>query len=285
MSLSSKMRSFAVFLSAVLVLALLEASSVSAHFSFPTSQRVIGVSRRRTTQAPRLHAFGPRANLYAEAPVDADDDYGEEIPEDYEETVEIIPTQEKKQVKEFKDLGFAGKIVRGTRNLVLVTGTNFCLGASFGLITAGVRGFPNLMTRKEGLFGTPWKEEIPMRWTRYSGKCYRWASIWGPAFAVWGFTDTAMTILRNGQNDEFNFMLASSAAAVWHNREKSIQRKVLVAVGYAALTYGYVKFNEYYVVGPEGWEDKYNRNDDVEVAEETLVVSSGSASEKGLYSS
>jgi hypothetical protein len=65
-------------------------------------------------------------------------------------------------------------------------------------------------------------------------------------------------------------MIASSAAAVWHNRDKSIQRKVGVAVLYAALTYGYVKFNEYYVVGPEGWQDKYSQNEEIgEVASET----------------
>jgi hypothetical protein len=250
-----------------LLLVLLAVSSAAAHFSFPSASqpRVIGVTSRRRTQAPRIGGpFGPRAQLYAEALVeDADLDEGEEVPEDYEESVEVVPTQEKKKVKSFKELGFAGKIVRGTRNLVVVTGTNFCLGGTFGLMTGGVRGFPNLMTRKEGLFGTPWKEEYGMRWTRYSGKCYRWASIWAPVFAIWGFTDTAMTILRNGENDEFNFMLASSAAAVWHNRDKSIQRKVIVGVAYAALTYGYVKFNEYYVVGPEGWQDKYNRNEEV----------------------
>ena len=45
----------------------------------------------------------------------------------------------------------------------------------------------------------------------------------GPVFAFWGFTDTAISLLWNGDNDDFNFMIASSAAAVWHNREKSVQ--------------------------------------------------------------
>jgi hypothetical protein len=191
----------------------------------------------------------------------------EEVPDHFEEVVEVSPSAESgKKIKSFKELGFGGKLVRGTKNLITVTTLNFALGVGFGLITAGIRGFPHLMTRKEGLLGTPWKEEIPMRWRRYSGKCYRWARIWGPVFAIWGFADTMTTILRNGDNDEFNFMIASASAAVWHNRDKSIKRKCVVAVVYAVLTYGYVKFNEYYVVGPEGWQEKYNRSDDGNVA-------------------
>ena len=199
--------------------------------------------------------------------VKADDDEDEVIPDDYENVVQVIPTKHhhtsNKEIKPFKDLSFGGKLVRGTRNIIIVTTTNFALGVTFGATTAGVRGFPNLMTRKEGLLGTPWKEEIPMRLSRFTGKCYRWAKIWGPVFAIWGFTDTAVSLLRNGENDEFNFMVASSAAAVWHNREKSVQRKVGVAILYAVLTYAYVKFNEYYVVGPEGWQDKYSQNEEV----------------------
>ena len=239
---------------------------------------MIGVSsHRRRTLAPRVRTrpFGPRYQLHAsvhvttvedeaEAQGDDNDDDDETIPEDYETAVQLVPSKHHHtEIKSFKDLGFGGKLVRGTRNIILVTTTNFALGVTFGSTAAGVRGFPNLMTRKEGLLGTPWNEEIPMRLKRYTGKCYRWAKIWGPVFAVWGFTDTAISLLRNGDNDEFNFMIASSAAAVWHNREKSVQRKVGVAVLYAALTYAYVKFNEYYVVGPEGWQDKYGQNEEV----------------------
>jgi hypothetical protein len=258
----------------VLVLLVQSITTTSAHFSSPHSCRVIGVTSHRRTQAPRTNPFGlgRRGTLYASSvvgePVFTEDE--DVVPEDYEEVVEVVPAKQPKQVKSFKELGFFGKIVRGTRDIILVTTTNFGLGVTFGLTAAGVRGFPNLMTRKEGLLGTPWKEEIPMRLKRYTGKCYRWAKIWGPVFAIWGFTDTAISILRNGDNDEFNFMIASSAAAVWHNRDKSIQRKVGVAVLYAVLTYGYVKFNEYYVVGPEGWQDKYSQNEEIgDVASET----------------
>lgn len=262
-----------LLLSVLLVQSIIVPSS--AHFSSPHPPpcRVIGVtSHHRRTQAPRTHplGLGRRCTLYASSAVVGEalvTEVGVEdedvVPEDYEDVVEVVPTKRPKEVKSFKELGFFGKIVRGTRDIILVTTTNFGLGVTFGLMTAGVRGFPNLMTRKEGLLGTPWKEEIPMRLNRYTGKCYRWAKIWGPVFAIWGFTDTAISILRNGDNDEFNFMIASSAAAVWHNRDKSIQRKVGVAVLYAVLTYGYVKFNEYYVVGPEGWQDKYSQNEDV----------------------
>ena len=233
------------------------ATTATAHFGSP---RVIGVSSRRRTQAPRLNgAFRPQSRLYSST-ADVDDDDDDQI--DYDQVVEVAPPPPKKKHKSFKELSFGGKLVRGTRDIVLVTAGNFGLGVTFGLTSGGVRGFPNLMTRKEGLLGTPWKEEYGMRWVRYSGKCMRWAKIWGPVFAVWGFTDTVLSVIRNGENDEFNFMCASSAAAVWHNREKSIPRKVGVAVIYAALTYGYIKFNEYYVVGPEGWEDKYDRNEE-----------------------
>jgi hypothetical protein len=238
--------------------------SVRPHFSAPI--RVFEVTSRQKAYTPRRHVFGKRYNLWTST--DTDYDYpvlggdDEVVPVDYEEAIEVTPTKKVKTMKPFKELGFGGKIVRGTRNIILVTTTNFGLGVTFGLLTAGVRGFPNLMTRKEGLLGTPWKEEIPMRLSRYTGKCYRWAKIWGPVFAIWGFTDTAVSILRNGDNDEFNFMIASSAAAVWHNRQKSVPRKVGVAILYAILTYGYVKFNEYYVVGPEGWQEKYNQNED-----------------------
>ena len=247
-------------------------ATASAHFSSPAHVRVIGVSSRRKALAPRSRPFGPRYHLHASSTVAADNVAAEDeelggdevIPDDYESVVQVVPSkQHQKEIKPFKELGFGGKLVRGTRNIILVTTTNFGLGVTFGLTTAGVRGFPNLMTRKEGLLGTPWNEEIPMRLKRYSGKCYRWAKIWGPVFAVWGFTDTAVSLLRNGDNDEINFMMASSAAAVWHNRDKTVQRKVVVAVVYAALTYAYVKFNEYYVVGPEGWQDKYSQNEEV----------------------
>jgi hypothetical protein len=83
-----------------------------------------------------------------------------------------------KEQKSFKELEFGGKLVRGTRNIILVAITTFALGVTFGSTAAGVHGFPNLMTRKEGLLGTPWKEEIPMRLKRYTGKCYRFQRPW-----------------------------------------------------------------------------------------------------------
>jgi len=265
----------------VLVLLVVGLPTAKGHFG------VIGVNTsRRRTPAPRLNGrFGSRAHLYASTTAitaadsfSAGDEDGEEVPEDYEDSVKIVPTQERTKTVSFQNLGLAGKLVRGTKNIILVTTTNLVLGIAFGGVTGGVRGFPNLMTRKEGLLGTPWKEEYGMRWTRYSGKCYRWASLWGPVFAVWGFTDTLLTVLRNGTNDEFNFMCASSAAAIWHNRDKSIQRKVIVGVGYAALTLGYVKFNEYYVVGPAGWQDKYNRNDDDIVTDDAAATAADGSS-------
>ncbi|KAI2494480.1 Tim17/Tim22/Tim23/Pmp24 family [Fragilaria crotonensis] len=274
------------------VLFLFFLATTTAHFSSPAHIRVIGVSSRRRALAPRSRPFGPRYHLFASSTSSIVDDIAaaeeeelgddEVIPEDYETVVQVVPSkQHTKVIKPFKELGFGGKLVRGTRNIIVVTTTNFALGVSFGLITAGVRGFPNLMTRKEGLLGTPWNEEIPMRLKRYSGKCYRWAKIWGPVFAVWGFTDTAVSLLRNGDNDEFNFMIASSAAAVWHTRDKSVQRKAIVAVVYAALTYAYVKFNEYYVVGPEGWQDKYGQNEEVGTELQATAAAAGEISRGG----
>jgi hypothetical protein len=149
----------------LLVLLVHSITTTSAHFSSPHQYRVIGVSSQRRTQAPRSHPFGlgRRGTLYASSTAGAalaeDEDV---VPEDYEEVVEVAPAKQPKETKSFKELGFFGKVVRGTRNIILVTTTNFGLGVTFGLTTAGVRGFPNLMTRKEGLLGTPWKEEIPM---------------------------------------------------------------------------------------------------------------------------
>eukprot|EP00546_Thalassionema_frauenfeldii_P003128 CAMPEP_0178933568 /NCGR_PEP_ID=MMETSP0786-20121207/23347_1 /TAXON_ID=186022 /ORGANISM="Thalassionema frauenfeldii, Strain CCMP 1798" /LENGTH=285 /DNA_ID=CAMNT_0020611189 /DNA_START=98 /DNA_END=955 /DNA_ORIENTATION=+ len=216
----------------------------TSHFSNP---RVVSVHRlKQTSIATSRWSQIPRLNLYASTEKVAEDDE-DEIPDNYEEAVEVQEIPEKKINTEtpFSELGFFGKLYRGTKNTVIVTGLSFAGGTSFGLLAGGVRGFPNMMTRSEGGLGTPFfRKEVPLRWKRYSGKMYRWASYWGPAVGVFGCTfSTSMYTLRGGEFDLFSFCLSYSAAAVYHNRHKSLQRKAIVAVGYsclaAALSYGF----------------------------------------------
>jgi len=225
----------------------------TSHFSNP---RVISVNpMRRTTMTPGRWISGRRMKLYASTEMTAAEDDEDEIPDNYEETIEVTkrPQPKLNNDKSFRELGLFGKLCRGTKNTVFVTGCSFAGGTCFGLVAGGFRGFPNMMTRSEGGLGTPFfREEIPLRWKRYSGKMYRWALCWGPAMGVFGCTfSTSMYALRGGKADMFSFCLSYSAAAVYHNRNQSLQRKVIVAVGYSclavALKYGW----NYFTLEPE----------------------------------
>lgn len=221
-----------------------------SHFSNP---RVISVNpTRRATMTPGRWLSSNRMKLYASTEMSVAEDDTDEIPDNYEETIEVTerPQQQKKTEKTFAELGPFGKLCRGTKNTIFATGCSFVAGTFFGLFAGGLRGFPNMMTRSEGGLGTPFfKEEIPLRWKRYSGKMYRWATYWGPAMGVFGGTfSTSMYTLRGGKVDMFSFCLAYSAAAVYHNRNNSLQRKAIVAVGYSclaiALKYGWTYLTE-----------------------------------------
>jgi hypothetical protein len=225
--------------------------SAKAHFSHtawrPTgpagSRRSYSVSRRGSSFAPGLNQVLLTSSFSTPA-VDAEDkiDYFEP------DAGDVVMEREKRV--EFKDLSFGGKIVAGGWSIGSTLVRQYIGGFLVGYFLGSVRGIPHLLFKKEGLMGTPFREEIPMRLSRWTGKAIRWGSNWGPTCAAFGGFDATVVVLRNGAQDEINLVLSSAAAAAFYARPRGPARMVINALLYGGLTYASIWASKNILTGP-----------------------------------
>lgn len=223
--------------------------SVEAHFSQnawrpagpPGSRRSFSVARRGSLYAPLQNQVLLASSLIAEGPED-------EI--DYFEPDEGDVAKEIEKRVEFKDLSLGGKIVAGGWSIGRTLVQQYIGGFVFGYFLGSLRGIPHLLFKKEGLMGTPFLEEIPMRFSRWTGKAFRWGCTWGPITAAFGTMDATIVVLRNGVQDNINLYLSSAAAGAFYARAGGPVKMVMNALLYGGMTYGLTWVSANILTGP-----------------------------------
>ena len=225
--------------------------SVDAHFSnnvWRSKGSVNAGSGKTYSVSRRGSVFSRRPNHVLLASSLTVDETDEEVDYFEPDAGDIVVEREKRV--EFKDLSLGGKIVSGGWSIASTLVSQYMFGFCFGYFLGSLRGIPHLLFKKEGLMGTPLKDEIPMRFSRWTGKAIRWGKTWGPLTAAFGTMDSVIVVLRNGVQDEINLYLSSAASGAFYARAKGPAQMVLNALLYGGMTYGFTWVSSNILTGP-----------------------------------
>jgi hypothetical protein len=127
----------------------------------------------------------------------------------------------------FADLGPVGRVVAGITQIATTTAMEYCSGFFAGLFLGTAAGVPGFLFR-------PLTPEAPKmiltelggRFGRMNARSLKWGRSWGGISAAFGGFKVAVSVIRDGKEDDWNQILSSAAAGAFFARTgKSLVRE------------------------------------------------------------
>jgi hypothetical protein len=135
--------------------------------------------------------------------------------------IEETPTENLPQFPDvsFDDLGPVGKAVAGVTQVAVTTLMEYCSGFFAGLVLGTVVGLPVFLFKPlEPGVSNLLRTEMTGRFVRMNTKSLLWGRSWGGISAAFGGFKVAVTVVRNGKQDDWNQILSSAAAGAFFAR-------------------------------------------------------------------